>query len=150
VAFARRLSKVFKTVAGSAEPAVVHITSLNRVRYRRDFFDRVGQEQIVPNGLGSGLIVSADGYILTNHHVVKQADKLTVKLGSGEEVDARIINTASPSGLYGNVGQANYVFADGHVETISATSIADWVAAAVAAPDQPTFAMPDAMPRDRR
>ncbi len=93
VAFARRLSKVFKTVAGSAEPAVVHITSLNRVRYRRDFFDRVGQEQIVPNGLGSGLIVSADGYILTNHHVVKQADKLTVKLASGEEVDARLIGS---------------------------------------------------------
>ena len=49
-----------------------------------------------------------------------------------------------------HVGQANYLFADGHVETISAASIADWVAAAVAAPDQPTFAMPDSLPRDRR
>ena len=49
-----------------------------------------------------------------------------------------------------HVGQANYLFVDGHVETISAASIADWVAAAVATPDQPTFAMPDAMPRDRR
>jgi prepilin-type processing-associated H-X9-DG protein len=49
-----------------------------------------------------------------------------------------------------HVGQANYLFADGHVETIPATAIAEWSAAAVAAPDQPTFAMPDAMPRDRR
>ena len=49
-----------------------------------------------------------------------------------------------------HVGQANYLFADGHVETSPAASIGDWVAAAVAAPDQPTFAMPDAMPRDRR
>ncbi|MFN9992610.1 MAG: S1C family serine protease, partial [Phycisphaerales bacterium] len=93
LAFARRLSNVFKSVAGKAEPAVVHITSLNRVRMRRGFFDQIGQEQIVPNGLGSGLIVSADGYILTNHHVVKQADQLRVKLATGEEVDAKLVGT---------------------------------------------------------
>ena len=49
-----------------------------------------------------------------------------------------------------HVGQANYLCADGHVETIPASTLADWVAAAAAAPDQPTFAMPDALPRDRR
>ena len=49
-----------------------------------------------------------------------------------------------------HAGQANYLFADGHVETIPATTLAEWFATAVAAPDQPTFAMPDAMPRDRR
>jgi prepilin-type N-terminal cleavage/methylation domain-containing protein/prepilin-type processing-associated H-X9-DG protein len=49
-----------------------------------------------------------------------------------------------------HVGQANYLFADGHVETIPATTVADWFAAAAAAPDDPTFAMPDAVPRDRR
>ncbi|MFZ4573840.1 MAG: S1C family serine protease, partial [Phycisphaerales bacterium] len=99
VAFAKRLSRVFKSVAGQAEPAVVHITSLNRVRYRRDFFDRVGEEQIVPSGLGSGLIVSADGYVLTNHHVVKQADKLTVKLTTGEELDAKLIGSDEATDL---------------------------------------------------
>ncbi len=49
-----------------------------------------------------------------------------------------------------HVGQANYLFADSHVETIPATVVADWVAAAAAAPAEPTFAMPDAVPRDRR
>ena len=49
-----------------------------------------------------------------------------------------------------HAGQANYLCADGHVETIPATTIADWVTAAVAAVDQPTFAMPDSLPRDRR
>jgi prepilin-type N-terminal cleavage/methylation domain-containing protein/prepilin-type processing-associated H-X9-DG protein len=49
-----------------------------------------------------------------------------------------------------HVDQANYLFADGHVETIPATSVADWVALAAAAPTEPTFAMPDAVPRERR
>jgi prepilin-type processing-associated H-X9-DG protein/prepilin-type N-terminal cleavage/methylation domain-containing protein len=49
-----------------------------------------------------------------------------------------------------HAGQANYLFADGHVETIPATSIAEWVVAATTAPTEPTFAMPDAMPRERR
>jgi prepilin-type N-terminal cleavage/methylation domain-containing protein/prepilin-type processing-associated H-X9-DG protein len=48
-----------------------------------------------------------------------------------------------------HVGQANYLCADGHVETISSATVAAWVAAAAAAPDQPTFAMPDALPRER-
>ena len=46
-------------------------------------------------------------------------------------------------------GRANYLFADGHVETIPATAVAAWVAAATADPSAPTFAMPDAMPSDR-
>ena len=46
-------------------------------------------------------------------------------------------------------GRANYLFADGHVETIPATAVAAWVAAATADPSAPSFAMPDAMPSDR-
>ncbi len=49
-----------------------------------------------------------------------------------------------------HAGQANYLCADGHVETIPAASIATWVADAVRMPANPTFAMPDALPRDRR
>lgn len=89
--FARSLSKAFKNVAAHAEPAVVHITSLNTVRLRRNFFDTRGEVRVVPNGLGSGLIVSEDGYILTNNHVVQAAEKLKVKMNDGSEYDARII-----------------------------------------------------------
>jgi len=49
-----------------------------------------------------------------------------------------------------HVGQANYLFADGHVETIPATLIAAWIATAASGASEPTFAMPDAMPRERR
>ena len=47
-------------------------------------------------------------------------------------------------------GRANYLFADGHVETIPATSVAAWFADVATEPTAPTFAMPDAMPSDRR
>jgi prepilin-type processing-associated H-X9-DG protein len=49
-----------------------------------------------------------------------------------------------------HVGQANYLFADGHVETIPATLIAAWIATAASGASEPTFAMPDAVPRERR
>jgi serine protease Do len=45
------------------------------------------------NSLGSGFIVSADGYILTNAHVVENADEITVKLNDKREFKARVIGT---------------------------------------------------------
>ncbi len=42
---------------------------------------------------GSGVIISADGYIVTNHHVVENASKLTVKLPNGKTYDAKLIGT---------------------------------------------------------
>ncbi len=89
--FARSLSKAFKNVAAVAEPAVVHITSLNTVRFRPNPFERRIETRVVPNGLGSGLVVTADGYILTNNHVVQAAEQLKVKMNDGAEYSARII-----------------------------------------------------------
>jgi len=89
--FARSLSKAFKNVAAVAEPAVVHITSLNTVRMRRNFFDTRGESRVVQSGLGSGLLVSADGYILTNNHVVQAAEQLKVKMNNGAEFEAKIV-----------------------------------------------------------
>jgi len=40
--------------------------------------------------LGSGFIISKDGYIFTNNHVVEKADKIVVKLSSGKEYDATV------------------------------------------------------------
>ncbi|MEW6160832.1 MAG: DegQ family serine endoprotease [Verrucomicrobiota bacterium] len=45
------------------------------------------------HGLGSGVIVSEDGYILTNSHVVENADEVKVALTSGEEYDAKVVGT---------------------------------------------------------
>jgi serine protease Do/serine protease DegQ len=53
-------------------------------------------ERRVPNGLGSGVIISSDGYILTNNHVVTDdngnpADEISIQLSDGEEVDAELV-----------------------------------------------------------
>lgn len=54
------------------------------------------EERRVPNGLGSGVIISADGYILTNNHVISDqsgdpADEITVHLNDGSEIEATLV-----------------------------------------------------------
>lgn len=48
------------------------------------------EKRMVPYGQGTGFIISPDGYILTNHHVVGDADKVTVKLNDGREFEAEV------------------------------------------------------------
>lgn len=95
IAFANRLSSAFKSVASSAEPAVVHITSLRKMQQvRRDWFGfpvEVGPETLRPNSLGSGFVASEDGVIVTNNHVIAGADELRAKLPDGREFPARVI-----------------------------------------------------------
>ncbi len=74
------VSAVFNQVQNS----VVHITSRG---HERDFFMR-----LVPvEGTGTGVIISTDGYILTNNHVVGGSESLIVALATGEEVEGEII-----------------------------------------------------------
>ncbi|HSO67929.1 MAG TPA: DegQ family serine endoprotease [Desulfatirhabdiaceae bacterium] len=58
-----------------------------------DFFGPFGgnRPDRKQQGVGSGFIISADGYILTNNHVVEDADQIRVKLSDGKEMDGRII-----------------------------------------------------------
>jgi len=51
------------------------------------------QQQPTQRGLGSGVIVSPDGYILTNNHVVADADEVTITLNDGREFNAEVIGT---------------------------------------------------------
>lgn len=71
-----------------------------------DFFGRGGRgggqrqyQEPDRKGAGSGVILSADGYIVTNNHVVDEADELTVKLNDNREFKARIIGTDQNSDL---------------------------------------------------
>jgi Do/DeqQ family serine protease len=57
------------------------------------------QSEPVQSGLGSGVIISDDGYIVTNNHVVDGADKLEVLLNDNSSYDARIIGTDEASDL---------------------------------------------------
>ncbi|GAA4338583.1 DegQ family serine endoprotease [Pigmentiphaga soli] len=55
--------------------------------------DSGDDEQEVPRGVGSGFFISADGYILTNHHVVKGADDIYVTLTDRREFKAKVIGS---------------------------------------------------------
>ena len=68
--------------------------------FRRFFGDRLPTqpEQLV-RGLGSGVIVSADGYILTNHHVIDGAQEIEVDLQGQRTAAARLVGSDAPSDL---------------------------------------------------
>ncbi len=101
-------------VAKRAAPSVVNIYSTMTVRdrpnplledpfLRRFFGDESGQQsqkqrERKAESLGSGVIVSPDGYILTANHVIEGADKIKVALASGErEYDAKVIGADPPT-----------------------------------------------------
>ena len=86
--YARSLSRAFQHAAEHVEPSVVHITTRSD-QLVRDFFGRVRERS--SSGLGSGVIVSEDGYILTNNHVIKGAGEVLVKLADGRTVPGKVI-----------------------------------------------------------
>ena len=105
--------------AKHASPAVVNISTTQKVERRRrmppfgpmpgpgpnpfggedpfeEFFRRFFGDRPPPGqqrSLGSGFIVSADGYIITNNHVVGDADKITVRLSDKEEYEAKVVGS---------------------------------------------------------
>src|SRR5438128_1656929 len=91
----------FVAVAEHVKPSVVFIRSqhVERADNQRlppgfeDFFPQFRRRPQVEQGSGSGFIVSADGYILTNNHVVAGADKVTVKLYDKREFTAKVVGT---------------------------------------------------------
>jgi serine protease Do len=95
-------------------PAVVTIRSEKRVRnvsqelpddpFLRQFFgERFRGPRAVPErregALGSGVIVRADGYVLTNDHVIDGADQVRVELSDGRSVKAEVVGSDAPSDL---------------------------------------------------
>ncbi|MFP4543543.1 MAG: S1C family serine protease [Candidatus Kapaibacterium sp.] len=91
----------------NCSPAIVgiNITEIKEVQYRDRFHDhpmfrfffgdrgRTYSRKYKVEGLGSGFLISADGYILTNHHVAGNASEIIVTLTNGEKYEAEIIGS---------------------------------------------------------
>ncbi|MGI6733031.1 MAG: S1C family serine protease [Anaerovoracaceae bacterium] len=95
-------------VAKEVGPAVVGITNhqtiSNVYRYRYGFDFGSGNSsrdsQLVEVGTGSGFIIDAkNGYIITNHHVIENAQKITVNLSDGRSLDAKVVGKDSRTDL---------------------------------------------------
>ncbi len=123
-----RLSEAFREAAKAVGPSVVAITTTQTVTgsagpfsdFGDDFWQRffgapnegqgqgkgkgrnaprAPQRKFERQGLGSGVIVDADGYILTNNHVVEGAQEISVHLTDGREFKAKVIGTDPPTDI---------------------------------------------------
>jgi serine protease Do len=112
--FAGKLETLFQHAAEKVKPAVVsiHTTQIVEQRARspffrdpffdeffREFFGERGRRREKRPGLGSGMIIDSQGHILTNYHVIKQADELSVRLPDGRDVEAEVVGTDDKTDL---------------------------------------------------
>ncbi|MDO7911820.1 DegQ family serine endoprotease [Pseudomonas monteilii] len=119
VAQAQEALPDFTTLVEQASPAVVNISTKQKLPARRiaqgqmpdleglppmfrEFFERgLPQQPRSPRGdrqreaqsLGSGFIISSDGYVLTNNHVIADADEIIVRLSDRSELQAKLVGT---------------------------------------------------------
>jgi len=115
VATAAGVQTSYADLVSRVAPAVVTIRSTERARqaqqfpfmddptFREFFGDRMPQQQQQPpqrvQGVGSGVIVNSEGYILTNHHVVDGALEIKVELTDNRTFTAKLVGSDAPSDL---------------------------------------------------
>lgn len=100
----------YADAAAKARPAVVNIYTSKQVKvpvhpllndplFRRFFGERLPYATQRASSLGSGVIVSGEGYIVTNNHVVESADEIEVALSDGRTTSAQVIGSDPESDL---------------------------------------------------
>ncbi|MEX1011665.1 MAG: Do family serine endopeptidase [Balneolaceae bacterium] len=102
----RDFNNAIVDIAERTNPSVVTITTSRTVRQQQSpfsfFFNEPGfdsEQEEERQGSGSGVIVTTDGYILTNNHVIDRADEITIQLFDGSEVEVEVVGTDPTSDL---------------------------------------------------
>ncbi len=103
------VQNAFREIYKEVNPAVVRIETEQTIKmpvhpffddpYFRRYFGEPEQQSQKRTGLGSGFVISADGFIVTNHHVVSKVDKITVKLTNGKQYEARLVGSDPSSDI---------------------------------------------------
>lgn len=115
LAYARSAPASFADLAERLSPAVVNISTSQTVErpgftpnvpelppgspfedFFKDFFDRRGGDDPSPRkvqSLGSGFVVDPQGYIVTNNHVIENADEISINFADGSSADAELVGT---------------------------------------------------------
>lgn len=114
IEYAGRLSTAFENAAEIITPSVVNISASVKIRrntstspgvpdpfrefFGEDFFERFNIPRVpeggqMQQGMGTGVIVNENGYILTNNHVVGEADKVEVRLHNKQTYEAEVVGT---------------------------------------------------------
>jgi Do/DeqQ family serine protease len=91
--------KAFSNVSKKVTPSVVNISTVSRKKIIQPFFEANpffedffgGPQTRRDKSLGSGFLISADGFIVTNDHVVRDAESIQVKLSNDKVYDARVV-----------------------------------------------------------
>lgn len=115
----------FVELVEKAQPSVVSISTTIKAR-RRSLFSRQPGSTRGPSG--SGFIISKDGFVLTNNHVIEGVDKVFVRLYNGKDVEAEIIgaDAETDTALLKIVGDDFTPFVIGNVEK---SKVGSWVLA---------------------
>ncbi len=115
----------FVDLVEKAQPSVVSISTTIEVK-RRNIFSRAGGSSRGPSG--SGFLISKDGYVLTNNHVIDGVDKVLVRLHNGKDLQAKIVGTdaATDIALLKIEGDDFKPFKIGSIDS---TKVGSWVLA---------------------
>jgi serine protease Do len=134
------MSSAFVEIARQVEPSVVNINTVSKpterpLRGLREVPDSApeflpfGRERGARRGTGSGVIVDAQGYILTNNHVIQGADRIRVKLYDGTELPGKLIGSDSESDLAVIKVEPKMPLVAARLGDSEKTRVGDWVLA---------------------
>lgn len=137
------MSATFAEISKRVEPAVVNIDtkmagetarrgegSIDEEKLPKELLDLLRQQRRRPVfGVGSGFIVDADGYVITNRHVVEDASRIMVRLQNGEEYRGMVVGTDEETDLAVVKIKSSKPFPTVKFGDSSSVEVGDWVLA---------------------